>query len=70
MSTEDKIRRSGSYGKAHVTVGTWKQCAATFWGRTSGVFCTKADGHEGDHRGTGRQWNQAGERVAITEKLP
>ena len=71
------MRRSGSYGKvkhADITVagsGTkWRQCAAIWAGRTSAVFCTKADGHEGDHRGTGRQWTQEGVRVAITEKCP
>ena len=30
----------------------------------SGTFCVRPDGHEGDHRGTGRQWSQEGKRVS------
>jgi hypothetical protein len=50
------------------------QCPSMF---TSGkgrikvtVFCVKSVDHEGDHRGSGRQWNNKGQRVKITERLP
>jgi hypothetical protein len=49
------------------------QCESTY---TSGrgrikttVFCVKREGHKGDHRGHGKQWNNKG-KVPITEKLP
>jgi len=32
------------------------------------IFCTKREGHTGDHRGVRCQWNKRG-RVKITEPL-
>ena len=68
-------RKLGPAGQAKVTTVTtsgkkWQQCAAIWAGRTSLRFCTKELGHEGDHRATGVQWNQAGQKVPITEKCP
>ena len=65
----------GSLGKAKVTTvdrdgKVWKQCAAIWATRASLRFCTKTDGHEGDHRATGVQWTQDGRKVPITEKCP
>ena len=34
----------------------WKQCPSVYAGRESTVFCIRDKNHEGDHRGTGRQW--------------
>ena len=48
----------------------WKQCLAIWSGKGTITFCVKEKKHEGDHRGTRKQWNQAGERVKITEKMP
>lgn len=46
-----------------------RQCPSTFSTRSSIVFCCKREGHEGDHRGSGKQWNASG-KVKITEKCP
>lgn len=47
----------------------WFQCPSMFSaGRGSAVFCTKAKGHEGDHRGSRAQWNARGQKVPLTEK--
>ncbi len=51
-------------------VKRWVQCMAG-WSthRGSGaVFCSREEGHEGDHRGIRVQWNQKGEKVPITMK--
>jgi hypothetical protein len=45
------------------------QCSSTYNTRASTVFCCKREGHEGDHRGSGKQWNATG-KVKITEKCP
>jgi hypothetical protein len=40
-------------------------------GAFSYVFCLKEKDHEGDHRGTGKQWKRDGTRVVPpTEPLP
>lgn len=49
-----------------------RQCMATYTHPSlrrvsTTVWCQKREGHEGDHRGTRRQWNQQGESVPITE---
>lgn len=47
------------------------QCMDTYQGAktsrgTTYVFCTRDRGHDGDHRGTGKQWTKKGKRVKIT----
>lgn len=37
----------------------WKQCPSVYAGRESTTFCIRGVGHDGDHRGTGRQWRKA-----------
>lgn len=34
------------------------------------IYCLKAAGHDGDHRGTGAQWNQHRNEVPVTEPVP
>lgn len=47
----------------------WVQCTSTIDNVGEGlVFCTKKNGHAGDHRGSRAQWNKSGHRVKITEK--
>ena len=50
------------------------QCSSTYEGPRSsrGVvtrFCTRNYGHKGNHRGSGAQWNQRGQKVKITLPL-
>lgn len=47
------------------------QCGNVYTGAktsrgTTYVFCTRDEGHKGDHRGTGKQWTKKGKRVKIT----
>lgn len=56
--------------EALIGVSSSRQCAAVFSTRHSATFCVKRAGHAGDHRGLGKQWNQAGLRVKITEPVP
>ena len=44
-----------------------ERCPRRFGTRKTLVRCDKREGHPGDHRGYRVQWNQAGERVKITE---
>lgn len=46
------------------------QCPAVFGTHrgTGMVFCTKREGHEGDHRGYRKQWDDKGNPKPITEK--
>lgn len=37
---------------------------------TGAVFCRKRDGHEGDHRGYRKQWDDKGKLKPITERMP
>lgn len=56
--------------EALIGASSGRQCSSVFSTRHSAAFCVKRSGHAGDHRGLGKQWNQAGERVKITEPVP
>ena len=45
-------------------MSAWQQCGSAFAGRGSIVFCCRCEGHDGDHRGSGKQWTQRGKRVS------
>lgn len=50
-----------------------RQCPAVFGprrGRGRVVFCRKREGHDGDHRGDRKQWDDQGKAKPITEKSP
>lgn len=48
------------------------QCPAVFSTHRGGgfVFCRKREGHDGDHRGFRKQWDDQGKAKPITEKSP
>lgn len=47
--------------------GKWVQCMVVWTSGRTITFCRKHEGHSGDHRGIGVQWNATG-KVPITEK--
>lgn len=44
------------------------QCTHVYMTKSGLVFCCRPDGHEGDHRGSRKQWGQDGKPVPITLK--
>jgi hypothetical protein len=46
-----------------------QQCGVGYAGRGTVWFCIRPEGHEGDHRGSGRQWTQKGRRRKCSMSL-